>query len=236
MSSSLPLQHRCPRRLAQPQPRRRPGRPRGIGIGIALALAVVAALAVPASAQRVTAQIQGRIVSKASPAAGAIVVATNLDTTAATTVVTDTRGGYLLAALPPGQYLLAVTLTSGEEAVETVVVGIGQSVQFNLDVSASAVSGSETIVVASSVTENKTSEVATNISREQLRSLPQNSRNFLNFALLAPGVRGSTDELNQSISSTASASRATSCRAAWSGRTPAAAIRSRSWPSAASAC
>jgi TonB dependent receptor/Carboxypeptidase regulatory-like domain len=195
MSSSHPLHPSKP----QLQHRRSPGRPWWIGIAIALAGAL--ALATPASAQRVTAQIQGRIVSKASPAAGAIVVATNLDTTAATTVVTDARGGYLLAALPPGQYLLAVTLTSGEEAVETVVVGIGQSVQFNLDVSASAVSGSETIVVAGAVTENKTSEVATNISREQLRSLPQNSRNFLNFALLAPGVRGSTDELNQSISS-----------------------------------
>ncbi|MEZ4363153.1 MAG: TonB-dependent receptor [Kofleriaceae bacterium] len=167
----------------------------------ALLLALAGALAAPAAAQRVTAQLQGRVLRQASPAAGAVVVATNLDTTATTTVVADERGAYVLTALPPGTYLLAVTLPGGEEAVETVVVGIGQSVTFDLDVSAGAVRGQETIVVASAVTENRTSEVATNVSREQLRALPQNSRNFLNFALLAPGVRGSTDELNKSVSS-----------------------------------
>ena len=35
----------------------------------------------------------------------------------------------------------------------------------------------------------RTSEVATNISVEQIESLPQGNRNFLNFAALAPGVR-----------------------------------------------
>lgn len=185
-------------------PRRR-DRPKGrawwAALATALGLALGVALASPAAAQRVTAQIQGRVVSKASPAAGAVIVATNLETTAATTVTTDARGGYVLAALPPGQYLLAVTLASGEEAVETVQVGIGQSLTFDLDVSAASVSGQETIVVSSAVTENRTSEVATNISGEQLRSLPQNSRNFLNFALLAPGVRGTNDEFKQAVSS-----------------------------------
>lgn len=185
-------------------PRRR-GRPKGrawwAALATALGVTLAAALTSPAAAQRVTAQIQGRVVSRSSPAAGAVIVATNLETTAATTVTTDARGGYVLAALPPGQYLLAVTLASGEEAVETVQVGIGQSLTFDLDVSAASVSGQETIVVSSAVTENRTSEVATNISSEQLRSLPQNSRNFLNFALLAPGVRGTSDEFKQAVSS-----------------------------------
>lgn len=185
------------------QPRR--GRPKGrawwAGLALAIATVAVGALGSPAMGQRVTAQIQGRVVSKSAAAAGAVIVATNLETTASTTVTTDARGGYVLAALPPGSYLLAVTLASGEEAVETVQVGIGQSLTFNLDVSAAAVSGKETIVVSGAVTENRTSEVATNVSGEQLRSLPQNSRNFLNFALLAPGVRGSNDEFKQAVSS-----------------------------------
>ncbi len=167
------------------------------------ALACTGALvaSAPAQAQRVTAQIQGRVIGKSGPVAGAKIVATNLDTTAPTTVISDPRGGYVLAALPPGLYLVVVTLPSGEEVVENVTLGIGQSLQLNLDVDAAAVQGQETIVVSGAVTENRTSEVATNISREQLRTLPQNSRNFLNFALLAPGVRGSTDELNQNVAS-----------------------------------
>ncbi len=37
--------------------------------------------------------------------------------------------------------------------------------------------------------ETRTSEVATNVTTEQIDSLHQNNRNFLNFAALAPGVR-----------------------------------------------
>ena len=37
--------------------------------------------------------------------------------------------------------------------------------------------------------ETRTSEIATNVTAEQIRNLPQNHRNFLNFAALAPGVR-----------------------------------------------
>jgi outer membrane receptor protein involved in Fe transport len=161
----------------------------------------LAAASAPALGQRVTAQIQGRVVSQDAGSAGAVIVATNLETAATTTALTDARGGYVLAALPPGTYLLAVTLPTGEEAVETVTVGIGQSLQLDLDVAGGAVQGQETIVVSSALTENKTSEVATNVSREQIRSLPQNSRNFLNFSLLAPGMRGTNDEFKQVVSS-----------------------------------
>ncbi|HRC57503.1 MAG TPA: TonB-dependent receptor, partial [Kofleriaceae bacterium] len=109
-------------------------------------------------------------------------------------------GNYVLASLAPGQYLITVTLPSGEEGVETVAVGIGQSAQLDIDV-ATAAKGSETIEVASAAIENKTSEVATNITREQLQHLPQNSRNFLNFAALAPGMRSSNEETRQAVSS-----------------------------------
>ena len=41
--------------------------------------------------------------------------------------------------------------------------------------------------------ETKTSEVATNVTTQQIENLPQDDRNFLNFAALAPGIRLSTD-------------------------------------------
>jgi hypothetical protein len=49
--------------------------------------------------------------------------------------------------------------------------------------------------------ENRTSEVATNVSQAQIANLPQSNRNFLNFAQLAPGVRVSDKEFDKSISS-----------------------------------
>ena len=48
--------------------------------------------------------------------------------------------------------------------------------------------------------DTRTPEVATNVTEEQIRYLPQSTRNFLNFAALAPGVRVSDDELRKEIS------------------------------------
>jgi hypothetical protein len=48
--------------------------------------------------------------------------------------------------------------------------------------------------------ELRTTEIATNVSPEQIKTLPQPTRNFLNFAVLAPGVRLSADEFRQEIS------------------------------------
>ena len=46
----------------------------------------------------------------------------------------------------------------------------------------------------------ETSEVATNVTREQIENLPQNNRNFLNFAQLAPGIRVNQTEFRQTFS------------------------------------
>ena len=61
------------------------------------------------------------------------------------------------------------------------------------------------MVTATRLNETRTSEVATNVSTQQLRTLPQTDRNFLSFAALAPGVRyNDENEQNKSIQSGAS--------------------------------
>ena len=49
------------------------------------------------------------------------------------------------------------------------------------------------------IIETKTSEISTSVTPEQVRYLPQNQRNFLNFANLAPGVKTSQDETRQEV-------------------------------------
>ena len=53
----------------------------------------------------------------------------------------------------------------------------------------------------SRVVETRTSQVATNVTEEQVRYLPQNTRNFLNFAALAPGLRVADNEFRKEITS-----------------------------------
>lgn len=173
----------------------RPGAPRGAG-AVAAALLSLALGASSASAQRVTAELHGKV----RGGAGAVIELTHLETMAVTSARADDAGAYSLSALPPGTYLVTVTLPSGEEGVETVELGVGQVATLEIDLAATA-RGAETIVVSGAAVEMRTSEVATNVGRTELANLPQSGRNFLNFAALAPGMRGATDELRQVVSS-----------------------------------
>ena len=75
---------------------------------------------------------------------------------------------------------------------ETIPVG-----RINPDV---VVTESVTVVGDTRLVDTRTSEVTTNVTQEQMRYLPQNSRNFLNFAALAPGVRVSDNEFRKEFS------------------------------------
>ncbi|MEO7730797.1 MAG: TonB-dependent receptor, partial [Kofleriaceae bacterium] len=168
-----------------------------LGLGGVAALSL---LSPPAYAQRVTGAIRGKIVLSGAPQAAAKVTATNLSNGGVVTVAADAAGNYVMPGLAPGQYLIAVS-AGGQETIDVVEVSIGQDLTVNLDVASASVKGAERIEVSGQRFENRTSEIATNVSQEQIANLPQNNRNFLNFATLAPGVRVSDTEFNKNVSS-----------------------------------
>jgi outer membrane receptor protein involved in Fe transport len=183
------------------------------GTWLALLVGLIAPLLLftaPALAQRVTATIWGKIVSDSGPAPqGTTIVAAHVDTGVEVSDTIRPDGSYVLTGVAPGQHLLTVTPPGGQEVMRLVSVGVGQTVALDIDLAkawqdgpgAETIAGAEIIEVVGQLAESRTSEVATNVSREQLENLPQNNRNFLNFAALAPGVRLSTDPFRQEISS-----------------------------------
>lgn len=66
---------------------------------------------------------------------------------------------------------------------------MGQGVDLDFRLTADLVYAENVTVIGDQVVDIKTSQIATNVTSEQIRNLPQNDRNFLNFAALAPGVR-----------------------------------------------
>jgi hypothetical protein len=70
----------------------------------------------------------------------------------------------------------------------TIRVGVGQTLDVNFNLSESAVELQGIQVTAQRVTESRTSEVATNVTPEQVQNLPSPDRNFLGLAVLAPGT------------------------------------------------
>jgi len=184
---------------------------RWIAVGL-VGLAAAALHPREASAQRTTATIQIQVSAGGSaPPAGVAIVALNTGTGQAVLGTERADGSQLLTGLTPGEYLVTITPPSGKEIYRLVRVGVGQTIQVPIDLGrvSEAVSGTgETIVIEGRVGDRATSEIAVNVSREQIDNLPQNNRNFLNFAQLAPGVRLSQDEFRQELTAGAlSASR-----------------------------
>lgn len=168
-------------------------------------VALTLALAGAAHAQLSTATVGGRVTEDAAGKAGASVVATQVDTGFVTRAQAGPGGAYVLTGLRPGRYRIIATASDGRAAGETLDIQVGQSATLDLAV---ATVVSELVVTAAPrhASETKTSEVATNITPQQIEDLPVQDRNFLDFAELAPGIRISTQPLRKTFAGGANGS------------------------------
>lgn len=127
--------------------------------------------------------------------AGAQVTAVNTATGSKRQVTANADGSYALAGLPPGTY----TVSSGGTE-RTVTLQVATSVSLDLVGGApTAPAGDATTldtvrVSAPPLQEVKTSEVGTNVSLKQINTIPQLTRNFLEFADTVPGMQFETDQ------------------------------------------
>jgi hypothetical protein len=159
-------------------------------VGVALLIAATTVFAQTST----TATLRGKVTNDAgNPIANAEINAVGTATGFVKTVTSRTDGTYLLAGLTPGTYNIVVAAGSFEPRTEVVTVLVGQSVDLDFKVSTTAVLKESITVVANQAVETRTSEIATNVTTQQIENLPQDDRNFLNFAALAPGIRMSTD-------------------------------------------
>src|SRR5262249_31404898 len=140
-----------------------------------------------------------------SSSGDAQVTATSTNSGEVTKGVPRKDGSFIVTNLEPGEYLITAN-ADGKEGFQVVSVQGGQSLRVKMDMETEA--QGETVVVKGRLVDNATSEVAVNVTREQMDALPQSSRNFINFTQLAPGVRVSTDPLKKTFSSGATDSNA----------------------------
>jgi len=174
--------------------------------GLTLSLA----MAQPAAAQTATSTITGRVTDAGgAPVANAVVTAVNQGTGQTATATTDASGTYVLAGLRPANYIISTTI-GGTPVERDVAAAIGERATLDLSPDApapaeqAATEGDAIVVTGRRLQETRTSEVATNVSLEQIRSLPQTDRNFLSFVKLAPGVTYNDSETDKEVRSGAS--------------------------------
>jgi outer membrane receptor protein involved in Fe transport len=191
--------------MTKPKLNRKPA----FGLHIAL-LATSLLTAVPAHAQLTTATIRGQVATSAAAAPGAVVTATSVDNGSVRRATAGPDGSYVLTGLQPGTYDISFAAAGGASVTRRVIVSVGQTATLDVDTAtgaaqpvdeaAATTEGDTIIVTGTRLVETRTSEVGTNVTDDQIENLPQNNRNFLNFATLAPGIRVNQSEFRQTFS------------------------------------
>src|SRR5213592_253653 len=154
-------------------------------------------LARNASAQTSTGSIRGYVTdSSGAPIAGARVVAVNAQTSSQREATTQSNGFYAMLGLVPAEYdVTARQIGMAPQRIHVRVL-IGEVYPLDFKLAASAIQVEAVTVVAAAGVETRTSEVATNVTQQQINTLPSSSRNFLDLAALAPGTTIQNDRLN----------------------------------------
>ena len=171
---------------------------RHLGASLLAAALLVLASAPPAAAQTTTGTIRGTVRdSSGGPLSGADIEARNIATGALRRTTSGVDGAYVLPGLTPAVYDLNVRHIGSSPSTRRVIVQIGTTTTADFTPSSQAVAVEGVTVRGVAPTfDLKTSEVATNISAQQLQQLPTQDRNFLDFAALAPGVQVTEDRVN----------------------------------------
>jgi len=149
------------------------------------------------TAQTTTGTVRGYAKDQNGTAvADATVDARQKETGVLRSTTTRTDGSYILPGLTPGNYELTIRKIGFTPQRRDVVVQIGAIMLADFTVQAGAVELQAVTVESAPAIEMRTSEVATNISLQQIQQLPTVNRNFLDLATLAPGVSVSEDRVN----------------------------------------
>jgi hypothetical protein len=145
---------------------------------------------VMAQARLTGADLSGTVTDESGAALPqARVIVTSVDTNVARTASADTHGRYLVAALPPGAYRIAVEASGFAPARrEGVVLALGQAADIDFQLKVAGTQEEITVTAEAPLVDPTHTAVSSVVGQQQIEGLPINLRNFLSFSIITPGV------------------------------------------------
>jgi len=143
-----------------------------------------------AQSSRVGAAIEGEI----SDASGGVVTQAviqlhNTDTGQSRSLITNNSGLFRAEQLPVGTYEIRVEHPGFAPYRQSgITLSLGQTVHLSITLSLPSASQQVTVSAESSPIDVRQTSVVSSIDQERIEELPVRTRNYLDFALLAPGV------------------------------------------------
>jgi hypothetical protein len=135
------------------------------------------------------ATVSGRVLDTQGAAVpGATVSARQTDTNVAVQATTAADGRFRFPYLRVGPYELRARLQGFKESARTLVLSAGSAFDIAITLEVAGIDTAVTVVADSQVLETARSQIAGTVPQAEVQNLPMNGRNFLDLALLVPGV------------------------------------------------
>ena len=133
--------------------------------------------------------ISGRVTDpQGAVVPGASVTVRQSETNLTRDTLTDPEGRFRFPYLRVGRYDVVVHLAGFTDATQTVNVTVGSAFELPLRLGLAGLETSVDVTSNVAVLESARSQIAGTVPVEEVRAMPMNGRNFLDLALLVPGV------------------------------------------------
>jgi len=133
---------------------------------------------------------------------GAAVSTRQVETNLASSGLTDSDGRFRFPYLRVGSYEIKVVKPGFAELKRTLTLTVGSAFEMPIVLSVATTGETVTVNAETEILEAARSQVAGTVTQMEVRSLPLNGRNFLDLALLVPGVSPTNTGSNQLFAET----------------------------------
>ncbi|HEX3185993.1 MAG TPA: TonB-dependent receptor [Pyrinomonadaceae bacterium] len=133
---------------------------------------------------------------------GANVTAKNLETNQQTATATDSEGRYRFPYLRTGVYDLTIEAQGFSIFTRQLTLTVGQSIDLPVKLEVAGVAAQVNIGSNVAMVETVRSQITETVQPREINELPLNGRNYLDLALLVPGVAPTNTGNNQRFAET----------------------------------
>lgn len=149
------------------------------------------------------ASLSGRVIDPSGAVVrNAEVVARQTSTNVSKSAATDSNGRFRFPYLQVGVYEVVVRQAGFQENVHTVTLSLGAAFELPIVLSVGSAHATVNVDAEAPLLEADRSQIAATISQNETENLPFNGRNFLDLALLVPGVSPTNTAANQLFAET----------------------------------
>ena len=150
-----------------------------------------------------SATLSGRIEdASGAVVSGASVKATHHETNQQLTTTSDLEGRYRFPYLRIGDYDLQIDANGFATVTKQLTLSVGQAIDLPIKLDIAGISAAVTVGSDTPIVETVRTQITETIRPREINELPLNGRNYLDLALLIPGVAPTNTGSNQRFAET----------------------------------